>query len=157
MAAELILVDAEACRPLRSQILRPGRPAEENVYPLDDDPRAVHFAMKRGKAVLGVGSVFPDPRPDGPEQWRIRGMAVLDEERGKGLGAILLKGLLAIAGNRGGGLWCHARTDVEPFYARFGLVRDGDEFDLPGIGRHVVMTWQAPDMPRPDAEGAEDD
>jgi hypothetical protein len=48
----------------------------------------------------------------------------------------------AVAQQRGGGLWMTARVGVRPFYERFGCKAEGEVFDLPGGGPHVLMTWQ---------------
>ena len=36
-------------------------------------------------------------------------------------------------------LWCNARTPARSFYERAGFRVVSDEFELPGIGPHVVM------------------
>ncbi len=141
---ELLLVRASDCRPLRAAILRPGQPPEASTYVTDDDGQALHFAVKTAKgAVQGVASVLPEARTDGgPQTWRLRGMAVIPERRGDGLGRMLLQAVQAVVQQRGGGLWCTARTPVEGFYLAHGFRREGDVFDLPGGGPHVVMTWE---------------
>lgn len=141
--AELLLVDAETCRPVRAAVLRPHRPAEENVYPRDDDERTLHVALEERGRIVGVGTMLPDDEgAPGGERWRIRGMAVLPEHRGRGFGRMMLRTLLAVAAKRGGGLWCRARTDVVGFYEREGLVACGEPFEVDGLGPHVVMTWR---------------
>ncbi len=41
-------------------------------------------------------------------------------------------------------LWCNARVVALGFYTKLGLHTEGDEFDIPGIGPHYVMTrWLA--------------
>jgi GNAT superfamily N-acetyltransferase len=143
---ELILVKAAECLPLRERILRPGQPPSAWTYAQDEDPRAAHFGLRQGKALVGVASLLPEPRAGasygtGPEQWRLRGMAVDSERRGKGLGRMLLQAVQAVAQQRGGGLWMTARVGVRPFYERFGCKAEGEVFDLPGGGPHVLMTW----------------
>jgi hypothetical protein len=62
---ELIVVRAEECRPLREAVLRPGQPPSAWTYALDDEPRAIHFALKEKQgAVLGVASLLPEARED---------------------------------------------------------------------------------------------
>jgi GNAT superfamily N-acetyltransferase len=143
---ELILVKAAECLPLRERILRPGQPPSAYTYALDGDPRALHFGLRQGKALIGVASLLPEPRAGagyspGPESWRLRGMAVETERRGKGFGRMLLQAVQAVAQQRGGGLWMTARVVVRPFYERFGCKVEGEVFDLPGAGPHVLMTW----------------
>jgi len=158
---ELLLVRAADCRPLREAILRPGQPPEAYTYASDDDGQALHFAVKTAKgAVQGVASVLPEARTDGGRQtWRLRGMAVIPERRGAGLGRMLLQAVQAVVQQRGGGLWCTARTNVEGFYLAHGFRREGEVFDLPGGGPHVLMTWEGvgkrmKPVPRRGAPGA---
>jgi predicted GNAT family N-acyltransferase len=158
---ELLLVRAAECRPLREAILRPGQPPEAYTYAADDHAQALHFAVKTPKgAVQGVASLLPEARTDGGrETWRLRGMAVVPERRGAGLGRMLLQAVQAVVQQRGGGLWCTARTNVEAFYLAHGFRREGDVFDLPGGGPHVLMTWagvgkRMKPVPRRGAPGA---
>lgn len=145
------MVKAEEVRPLREQILRPGRPKKESVYPGDDEPRTLHLVLKEKKTVLGGVSLFHDPRGDagargtpGCEVWRVRGMAVIPERRREGLGRRLGQAVQAVVEKRGGGVWANVRTDARPFYEALGWVAEGETFVLKGIGEHVLMTWRAP-------------
>jgi GNAT superfamily N-acetyltransferase len=144
---ELVLVKAADCLPLRERILRPGQAPSAYNYPADGDPRAAHFGLRAGKQLVGVASLLPEPRSAkgpggaGPEQWRLRGMAVDTDRRGQGLGRMLLQAVQAVTQQRGGGLWFTARVGVRPFYERYGCHAEGDVFDLPGGGPHVLMTW----------------
>jgi len=83
---------------------------------------------------------------------------VVPERRSQGLGRMLLLAVQAVTNQRGGGLWCTARTNVEGFYRHFGFVRQGDVFEIEGGGPHVVMTWNPKGRrrtaPVPEAEGA---
>ena len=142
---ELIVVDAETCRPLREEVLRPGQPVEAFTYATDDAPRAMHLAVKEDEEVLGVATLLPEGHPhEGREVWRLRGMAVRPDQRGTGLGKMMLLALQAVAKQRGGGLWCTARTSVVGFYEHFGFKREGEEFEVEGAGPHVLMTWNPP-------------
>jgi predicted GNAT family N-acyltransferase len=68
-------------------------------------------------------------------------MATLPSQRGRGLGAELLASCLTHAREHGGRrVWCNARTPVLGFYERFGFAADGEEFDIPDLGPHVVMS-----------------
>lgn len=143
---ELLIIKAAECLPLRERILRPGQAASAYTYAQDNDPRAMHFGLRQGKALIGVASLLPELRSassysPGPEQWRLRGMAVESDRRGKGLGRMLLQAVQAVTQQRGGGLWMTARVGVRAFYERFGCKVEGESFDLPGAGPHVLMTW----------------
>jgi GNAT superfamily N-acetyltransferase len=130
-------------RPLRARLLRPGQPPGELVYEGDALPGARHLIARDGGREVGIASVSPEPAPghDGAPAWRVRGMATVPEARGRGVGEALLRACLEHAARQGGALaWCNARTPAKGFYARFGFRVEGEEFELPGIGPHLLMT-----------------
>lgn len=136
-------VTAAETRPLRQRILRPQQRVEDLVYPHDDGVDTLHVAAFAEGALVGTATVHPDAMPDGsaPDAWRIRGMATVPEVRRMGCGAALVKACLDHAAARGGRVvWCNARTSASGFYAALGFVAQGEEFELPEIGPHYVMT-----------------
>ena len=135
-------IDATDTRPLRHAILRPNQPFEATVYPLDDEPASGHFGAFLGGRLVGVASVFNEDRPGDtdPRAWRLRGMATREDARGQGIGGALLQACLDYIRAAGGTtLWFNARTTTAAFYSRFGFVVQGEVFDIPGIGPHVIM------------------
>lgn len=129
--------------PLRHAVLRPMQTPADCVYALDAAPATYHAGAWLGDRLVGVASVFneaEDGRTGGAD-WRIRGMAVEPACRGRHVGAALLHAVIAHCASQqdGGLLWCNGRTEVEPFYRRFGFVRIGAPFDLPPLGPHVVL------------------
>ena len=141
-------VAVEATRPLRSSVLRPGLPPESSLYAGDDDIASAHFAAFDGDEIVGVASLYAESRPDGPDRgWRLRGMATAPSHRRQGIGRAVLAACIEHAVREGGSeLWCNARVAAVPLYrqARFEVV--SGEFDIPGIGPHVVMRL---DLARP--------
>lgn len=136
-------VSADAVRPLRGRVLRPGRPAHELHLPGDEREDTLHVACLRDGVVVGVATVIADRHPRDPRagDWRIRGMATAPEVRGTGIGAQLLERCLAHARSHDGGrVWCNARSGARGFYERAGFAVEGEEFEIPGIGTHVVMS-----------------
>jgi predicted GNAT family N-acyltransferase len=72
-------------------------------------------------------------------------MATGPDVRGAGHGAAVLAasvGHVAAAG--GSELWCNARMPAVGFYRRAGFEVVSDEFEVEGIGPHVVMARAAP-------------
>ena len=131
-------------RPLRLRVLRPGGPPDAVVWPGDDDPRAVHLAVRGGAAgaVVAVASLLPEPHPDAPApgDWRIRGMATAPERRRRGLGGLLVDACVAHARNADAQrLWCNARIGAVALYERAGFVRETGVFLAEGIGPHVRL------------------
>lgn len=137
-------VTAEEVRPLRHSVLRPGQAFEETVYPGDD--AGVHLGAFDGDRLVGIASLYTEDRADGAAGgWRLRGMATDAGVRGAGFGGALLAGCLDhVAGAGGSELWCNARMAAVGFYRRAGFEVVSDEFDVPGIGAHVVMARPLP-------------
>ncbi len=94
---------------------------------------------------MGIASLYREPRPEQADGWRLRGMATVPEVRGQGFGIALLAACVDhVAVSGGGELWCNARRAAVGFYRRAGFDVVSDEFDIPGIGPHVVMTTTVP-------------
>jgi predicted GNAT family N-acyltransferase len=101
----------------------------------EHDDAAFHAVALEGGRCVGTGRLVTQPGGVG----RVGRMAVDAAHRRGGVGAQVLAALEAHA--RASGLAeieLHAQCYVEPFYARHGYARHGDEFEEAGI-RHVVM------------------
>ena len=147
---------------LRAQVLRDGGSLESARYTRDDLPTTVHLAAHDlAGAVVGVvtcqhaarsvrcpapvplsevapGQVqrWPDIREPA---WQMRGMAVADRWRSKGVGRLLLNAALRIAQSEGiTELWAHARVTALDFYRREGFEVVSGVFHLTW-GPHVVV------------------
>jgi predicted GNAT family N-acyltransferase len=82
-------------------------------------------------APIATGRLLPDGH--------IGRMAVRPEARGHGIGGVVLEALMAEARQRSDRtVLLNAQTHAEPFYARFGFVRDGAEYMEAGIP-HIQM------------------
>jgi GNAT superfamily N-acetyltransferase len=143
------IVEAHAVRPLRHAVLRPGRAEEESAYGADDLPETAHVAARGPLGeVVSVGTVLREAPPWEPgraDGWRVRGMATRADARRRGLGRLVLDGLLEHVAAHGGGLvWCNARVPAQQLYARAGFVTRGGVFELPDIGPHLLM-WRTVD------------
>jgi ribosomal protein S18 acetylase RimI-like enzyme len=141
MSARIREITAAETRPLRQQVLRPHQRAEELVFGGDDSAGSFHAGAFVGEKLVGVATIVPEALAGhDARSWRVRGMATLAEVCGHGHGASLLEACLEHARKQGGAIaWCHARTSAQGFYERAGFVVEGEEFELPAIGPHVVM------------------
>ncbi len=140
---ELAAVGAEAVRELRREVLRPHQSADELNYPGDEDPSSLHLAALRSGRIVAVASIMREAMPGrgSSGDWRIRGMASAPEMRGRGIGSALLGGCLQHAREQGGRrVWCNARVGARSFYERGGLRVQGEPFDVPPIGMHLLMS-----------------
>ena len=146
--ARTSLVPAARIRALRHAVLRPGTPPESAVYPEDDAPTTFHIAAHdAGGALRACATFFPEPLPEhlgagaGETAYRFRGMASDPAVRGRGFGAAVLAAGLAEAAARGAAVvWCNGRTPARGFYEHHGFTARGEEFEVPGIGPHLVFT-----------------
>ena len=67
-------------------------------------------------------------------------MATDDDVRGAGFGTALLAASIEhVAAAGGTELWCNARLVAAAFYRRAGFDVVSEEFEVAGIGPHVVM------------------
>lgn len=96
------------------------------------DAASVHgLAYSPDKQPIGTGRLLPDGH--------IGRMAVLQAERGHGVGTAILHALMRAARERGdAAVMLHAQTQAAGFYQKFGFERIGDEFLEAGI-RHIAM------------------
>lgn len=141
---EIRAITAAETRPLRQQVLRPQQRVEELVFGCDAHPEALHLgAFHRGQLV-GITSVAPEPMPGGADAdgvWQMRGMAVLPGAQGQGVGRAIVEACLAhLRSKAAQRLWFNARTGAVPFYRVLGFETVGDEFDVPTVGPHYLMT-----------------
>ena len=140
-------VSAADVRALRGSLLRPGEPPEALVYHGDDAADTLHVGAFANAELVGIASVCREDLPAdlralnaGP-CWRLRGMATVSRVRGLGYGRSLLEACFAHIGKQGGTLlWCNARVVALGFYRHLGFVTHGEQFEIPPIGPHYVMT-----------------
>lgn len=109
----------------------------EQKIPLDlewdqMDALSLHaLASDWGGQIVGTGRLLPDGH--------IGRMAVCKDCRGRGVGAALLRTLMAEARRRGDrSVLLHAQTSAVGFYQHFGFIGSGDEFFEAGIS-HLLM------------------
>ncbi|MBA3272649.1 MAG: GNAT family N-acetyltransferase [Chthoniobacterales bacterium] len=143
---------------LRHRVLRAGFGREEASFDGDDDPRTRHFvAVDHDDAVVGCASIMPDSY-GGKPSWRLRGMAIEEGWRSRGVGAELLRVIDAFVASDSSlaapQLWCNARTPAVEFYKRNGWVVVSDEFVIETAGPHFKMTRTVPSIGRSKADEA---
>ena len=147
-------VDIQRVRPLRTRVLRPqfeeGRLLD---YQGDDSDDAHHFAAvdTETQNVVGVVSYLPETLPvDGRSaEVRLRGMAVCEDLRGRGIGAHLLSTTLtrvALHHPLWSAVWASARASVIEFYEKHGFEPVGPRFEMPSVGPHQRMVRELPEV-----------
>jgi len=130
--------------PLRSAVLRNGKPFEECVFPTDDKPNIFHLGYFLEDQLVCIGTFFPEDYPgNGPGGFRLRGMASDAAFAGKGYGAALIKfAINDLTSVKAAYIWCNARSSAQGFYSRLGFEIISEEFEIPGIGPHFDMRYQ---------------
>lgn len=127
---------------VRQPVLRPGKPLESCIFDGDDLPQTIHFGVYLNEILLGIVSVFKvsNYNFENPDQYQLRGMAVMPEYQKKGLGDLLLNAAENyIAQQQGGLIWFNAREIAVGFYKKAGYKILGSMFDIPDVGPHYIM------------------
>lgn len=135
-------IPAKETYELRHEVLRPGQPLEACIYEGDEDERTFHIGVYLQDRLVCIGSFYPEQEKSLSQQnqYRLRGMATLESERGKGIGSKLIAFAESAMKDKGAeAWWCNARTTAVPYYEKLGLQKVGDEFHIPEIGPHYVM------------------
>ena len=127
---------------VRHAILRPGKPIDTCRFEGDDMPSTKHFGYFEGGNLAGIVSVFEYQSPAFAEtiQFQMRGMAVLEAWQKKGIGQKLVQFVQEkYAQQKGGILWFNARVSAFEFYKKLGFQVLGHEFEISGVGPHLLM------------------
>ncbi len=123
---------------LRHAVLWPNKPPA--YVRLPDDDAGQHFGALVAGEPRAVISLFVTPAGE----TRFRKFATDPAWQGKGLGTALLRHTMQAARVQGASaLWCDARQNTLPFYARFGLVPGSDVFykgDIPYLRLRGALT-----------------
>lgn len=140
---------AVVVRELRHRLLRPHQQPHELVYVGDNFTDTLHAGAFDGETLVGIATISHQPPRDSddPHAWRLRGMAVVPELRGQGIGAKLFEMCAEHVLKRGGKvIWATARVPAIAFYARFGFEPRGEQFEFPQTGPHYYIYWHADDQ-----------
>jgi len=128
--------------PVRSAVLRQGKPIETCFFLGDDADDTTHFGLFNAEKLIGVASVFKvkNENFDKKNQFQLRGMAVLAEFQGLGYGNLILEEVCEFVEKENAEvLWFNARENALKFYQNFGFSVLGNSFKIPEIGTHFVM------------------
>lgn len=126
---------------VRHPVLRKGRPRQDCYFSGDDDAGTFHLGVFDENKLVGVATFLENNYSGLTEkQMQLRGMAVLENYQGKGLGAQLLnKAEEIILKKNIHIIWCNARIIAVPFYEKLGFQKISKPFEIAPIGIHFVM------------------
>lgn len=139
---EVKQIEAKDTHDIRHKILRPHGEVEDCLYPGDNDDLTFHLGAYVNDKLVSVASFYMDNHPEIEDeyQFRLRGMATLDEFRGQGMSSALLRTAFPlIKKNHVNMLWCNARTSALGFYKKVGFEEYGNIFEIESIGPHKLM------------------
>ena len=128
--------------PMRTALLREGKLTNEQCrHATDSLPGAFHIGYHINSELVCIASFHPQGYRDFTGTgYQLRGMATVEEFRGRGIGNQVLNfGIVYLKGQNINYLWCNARKKALPFYLNMGFEIISDEFELPGIGPHYVL------------------
>ena len=92
------------------------------------EEESTHFlVLDNGKSVATARHRKTD------KGYKLERFAVLESEREKGYGKIVLKAILDDLSDFKGLIYMHAQKQVLPFYEKLGFKKEGEEFEEAGI------------------------
>ncbi|MBD0825487.1 GNAT family N-acetyltransferase [Aestuariibaculum marinum] len=136
------IIDASETIPVRHPVLRPGKPIESCNFDGDNLETTFHLGIFLNNQIVGVVSYFKNCNDLLTEssQYQLRGMAVLEDFQGKGLGNLLVQqGDTLLREKKIKTLWCNAREVATTFYQKNNFTIIGEPFNIKDIGLHYVM------------------
>ncbi len=108
----------------------------------DKESDTFHLGAFVDNNLVSVASFYFNPNPNFniDNQYQLQGMATLENHRKQGFSRELLNVAFPIIKQNFCNLvWCNARIEARAFYEKLGFEVFGDEFEVEGIGRHVLM------------------
>lgn len=147
-APRVVDISSNDTHAVRMAVLRKATPSQDPRYAQDDLPDTRHLGVRitdaQGERLVATSTWLPAPWPhdSAAHAVQLRGMAVLDDVQGLGVGRLLLDAGVTCARNAGARfVWARARDSAIGFYERAGFVVVGDVFvdDATGLDHHLVV------------------
>ena len=129
---KLIITDYQSCehdiRRVRDQVFLIEQQIDRDDEIDDRDAICIHVVVYEADIPLGTG------RLDVEQGGKIGRVAVLKKHRRRGIGRLVMDGLVQAAMERGlDKIWLHAQLSALPFYSQLGYQTIGEEFVEAGI------------------------
>ncbi|MED3574869.1 GNAT family N-acetyltransferase [Cytobacillus praedii] len=139
---EIRKIEPEMTYSIRHSVLRPHQLMDECKYETDHGAGAFHVGAFYQRELISIASFCIEKNSDfsSEMQYRLRGMATLEEFRKLGAGKSLISFAESLIKGQGFDLlWCKGRTSVQEYYSKLGFEVHGEVFDYPPIGPHIIM------------------
>jgi len=144
LTVQVLRIKAIDTYPIRHKMLRPHGTIEDCHFRGDNDELTFHLGGFIDNKLVSVASFYferSDVFTEHPYQFKLRGMATLPDYQGRGLSQALLRTAFpVIKQNQCTLLWCNARVSAMGFYTKVGFIPYGEPFDVPQIGKHILMS-----------------
>ena len=133
--------------PIRQKVLRPYQSVEACLYDTDDAKGSFHVGAFHDEKLVSIASfcLAHHEELEGTFHYRLRAMATLPEYRRMGAGKQVVEYAVDILKEKGAEiLWCKGRTSVTAYYESLGFLPQGEVFDYPPIGPHILLFKKLP-------------
>ena len=127
---------------VRQPVLRPGKALKSCEFEGDNLETTCHFGLFIDEKLIGIVSVFTTKNTafTTPNQFQIRGMAILPKFQKQGFGQKLVNHCEEyIQDQKGTLIWFNARENAVSFYEKLHYKKIGDPFSIADIGLHYLM------------------
>jgi GNAT superfamily N-acetyltransferase len=132
---------------VRLPVLRKGMTREDCIFKGDDLETTIHLGAFQNSQIVGVATFLvksnTDIQSNAPHaaiMYQLRGMGVLENNQGQGIGAELIKyAEHKLKDMNAAVLWFHARTSALEFYNKMGYKVLGEQIHLEPAGPHFKM------------------
>lgn len=135
-------IQVEDTLAIRNEILRGGKlTLDQCRFPGDEVETTFHLGYFDNENLVCIATFHQQnhERFDG-KGYQLRGMATLEEYRGRGIGNQLVNfAIVYLRGQKANYIWCNARKTALKFYIDLGFEVISDEFEVPVIGPHRVL------------------
>lgn len=136
------IINSEETHQIRHPVLRAGKSIDSCVFEGDNHETTIHLGLYINTKIIGICSFFKNNNKNifQEHQYQLRGMAILKEFQGKGLGSTILSyGEIFLKEKKTKTIWCNAREVALHFYKQNGYQVIGNPFNIENIGIHNVM------------------
>lgn len=142
MDIEIKQIKPEETYELRQNVLWPNLSIKDVKFEEDVFWNSFHLGAFYEGNLIGITSFLEEKHRyfDEENQFRMRGMATLEDYRGQQVSTkLLLQGEKILNEKNARLLWGNVRVSAVDFYKKFGLREYGKVFDVDFIGPHVLM------------------
>jgi predicted GNAT family N-acyltransferase len=142
---EIRLIKVEETYSIRKEELRKNMDLSTQ-FEGDFDEETFHLGLFKGNELVSIASFTSSNYKEFEgKQFQLRGMATKEEYQGQGLGRKLVGRALKILIDKKSNLvWCHSRITAVDFYSKMDFKIIGEVFEIPIIGKHIVMYKDLP-------------